>query len=392
MNNFEWSFETNILFGKDSENKIGSQCVKYGKKALIVRSNGKYIESSGLMDKIRKSLSYNNIEFIELYGIVPNPTIDKVREGVKICKDNNIDIILAVGGGSVIDTAKAIASGVNYDGDVWDLFSKNIEIKNVLPLGVVTTIAATGSEGSIGAVITNPKTNSKFDILSPLLRPKFAILNPELTLSTPNHHTFCGVVDILSHAMERYFTNTKNVELTDRLGEALMKTVVNNGLLLVENPKNYDARCEILWASTLAHNGLLDTGRNSCWASHMMATELSAHYNTTHGETLSIIIPAWMEYVYKYDVKRFARFAHEVFDIPYDKSNLDLTAQNGIVAIREFFKKLNMPLYMNDINIINDDKFNLMAKQSTRFGEIGCIKNLNIEDINNIFKLAFSKK
>ena len=388
MNNFEWSFDTKVIFGQNSESKIGNECIKYGKKALVVRSNGAHIETSNLMPTIRESLHNNNIEFIELYGIVPNPTIDKVREGVAICKKENIDIILAVGGGSVIDTAKAIAAGANYEGDAWDLFTQNIQIENVLPVGVVLTIAAAGSEGSIGAVITNPETNSKYDILSPLLRPKFAILNPALTLSLPNYNTFCGVVDILAHAMERYFTNTKNVELTDRMGEALMKTVVNNGLKLVQNPKDYDARSEIMWASTLSHNGLLDTGRNSCWASHMIGTELSAYYNVAHGASLSVIIPSWMKYVYKEDVARFARFATEVFDVKYDKDNLELTALKGIDAITEFFKAMNMPTTMKELEILDDSKFEAMATQATRFGNIGCIKSLDKNDVINILNMA----
>ena len=378
MNNFEWSFET----------KVGSECIKYGKKALIVRSNGKHMESSNLMPTIRENLHNNNIEFIELYGIVPNPTIDKVREGVAICKKENIDMILAVGGGSVIDTAKAIAVGAKYEGDVWDLFTQNIQINEVLPIGVVLTIAAAGSEGSIASVITNPETNSKYDILHPLLRPKFAILNPALTLSLPNYQTFCGVVDILAHAMERYFTNTKNVELTDRMGEALMKTVVNNGLKLVQNPKDYDARSEIMWASTLAHNGLLDTGRNSCWASHMIGTELSAYYNVAHGASLSVIIPSWMKYVYKDDVARFARFASEVFDVEYDKDNLEVTALKGIDAITKFFKAMDMPTTMKELEILDDSKFEDMATQATRFGNIGCIKSLDKNDVINIFNMA----
>ena len=386
MNNFEWSFDTKVIFGQNSESKIGNECIKYGKKALIVRSNGAHMETSNLMPTIRESLHNNNIEFIELYGIVPNPTIDKVREGVVICKKENIDMILAVGGGSVIDTAKAIAAGANYEGDAWDLFTQNIEIENVLPVGVVLTIAAAGSEGSIGAVITNPETNSKYDILSPLLRPKFAILNPELTLTLPNYQTFCGVVDILAHAMERYFTNTQNVELTDRMGEALMKTVVNNGLKLVENPKDYAARSEIMWASTLAHNGLLDTGRNSCWASHMIGTELSAYYNVAHGASLSVIIPSWMKYVYKEDAARFARFASEVFDVEYDKDNLELTALKGIEKLTELFKTMNMPTTMKELDI-DDSNFEAMATQATRFGNIGCIKSLDKNDVINILKM-----
>ena len=388
MNSFEWSFDTKVIFGQNSESKIGNECIKYCKKALIVRSNGKHMETSNLMPTIIESLHNNNIEFIELYGIVPNPTIDKVREGVAICKKENIDMILAVGGGSVIDTAKAIAAGANYEGDAWDLFTQNIEIENALPVGVVLTIAAAGSEGSIGAVITNPETNSKYDILSPLLRPNFAILNPELTLTLPNYQTFCGVVDILAHAMERYFTNTQNVELTDRMGEALMKTVVNNGLKLVENPKDYAARSEIMWASTLAHNGLLDTGRNSCWASHMIGTELSAYYNVAHGASLSVIIPSWMKYVYKEDTVRFARFASEVFDVEYDKDNLELTALKGIEEITKFFKTINMPTTMKELEILDDSKFEAMATQATRFGNIGCIKSLDKNDIINILNMA----
>ena len=387
MNNFEWNFNTKVIFGEDSEKKIGNECIKYGKKALIVRSNGNHMETSNLIPNIRESLKDNNIEYIELYGIVQNPTIDKVIEGIKICKAENIDIILAVGGGSIVDTAKAISAGAKYNGDVWDLFTKNIQITSTIPVGVVVTIAASGSEGSIGAVITNPKTNSKYDILSPLLRPKFAILNPKITLSTSNYQTSCGVVDILSHAMERYFTDTKNVELTDRLGEALMKTVVNNGLKLVANPKDYDARSEIMWASTLAHNGLLDTGRNSCWASHMIAAELSAFYNTTHGASLSIIIPAWMKYVYKNDINRFARFAKEVFDVEYNEEDLAITAENGIKEIVEFLKKLGMPTTLKEIDIDNEN-FDLMANQATRFGNIGCIKSLDRNDIKNILEMA----
>ncbi|MGL5347111.1 MAG: iron-containing alcohol dehydrogenase [Peptostreptococcaceae bacterium] len=387
MNNFEWSFNTKIIFGEDSEKNIGNECIKYGKKALIVRSNGNYIKNSDLIKNIRRSLEDNNIQYIELFGIVQNPTIDKVREGVKICKDENIDMIIAVGGGSIVDTAKAISAGANYNGDVWDLFTENIQITSTIPVGVVVTIAASGSEGSIGAVITNPKTNSKYDILSPLLRPKFAILNPKVTLSTSNYQTSCGVVDILSHAMERYFTDTKNVELTDRLGEALMKTVVNNGLKLVTNPKDYNARCEIMWASTLAHNGLLDTGRNSCWASHMIATELSAFYNTTHGASLSIIIPAWMKYVYKNDVNRFARFAKEVFDIEYNEQDLTITAENGIKEIIKFFKSLGMPTTLKELDIDNKN-FDLMANQATRFGNIGCIRSLDRNDVKNILEMA----
>ena len=388
MNNFEWNFNTKIIFGKNSESNIGKECLKYGKKILLIRSDSNHMKNSSLLNAIKHSLSSESIDFVELFGIVPNPTIDKVREGIDICRNNNIDMVVAIGGGSIIDTAKAICAGVDYEGDAWDLFAQNIALKNVLPLGVVPTVAGAGSEASIATVITNPQTNSKFDILDESLRPRFAILNPEVTLSLPAYPTFCGVVDILSHAMERYFTNTENVELTDRMGEALMKTVVNNGRLLVNDLHDFDARSEIMWASTLAHNGLLDTGRNSCWASHMIATELSAHYDCAHGATLSVIMPAWMKYIYKDDLKRFARFASTVFDVEYDEDYLEKTALLGIEEMIEFFKSMNMPTTIKELGINDNSNFEIMATQATRFGNIGCIKSLDKNDVKNILQMT----
>lgn len=389
IHNFEWNFGTKIIFGAGTQKNVGKECKAYGNSALIVRDDGSFLEESGFLREIEASLEAEGICYTYLRGIRPNPVVEKVREGIALCREKEISFLLAVGGGSAMDTAKAIAAGVNYSGDVWDLFTGKGAVQNPLPLGVVVTIAATGSEGSIGSVITNPEANEKYDLLHPQLRPRFAVLNPEITLSLPKQQTACGVVDILSHAMERYFTNTPDTELTDRLGEAVMKTVVNNGLLLEENGQNSTARSQIMWASTLAHNGLLEGGRNSCWASHAIGTELSAHYNVTHGATLSVIIPAWMSYCCASDIARFARFANKVMDVEYDAQHPEVTAKRGIEALTLFYKKLGMPTTIRELGIDSQDRFEAMAKSATRFGEIGCIQKLNVQDVVHILELAF---
>lgn len=392
VNNFTWSFPTEIVFGSGVENKVGSYCRKFGNKVLLVYGGGSYINESGLMDRILDSLIKAGVEYDEITGVQPNPQVDKVRLGIKKYRDSKCKLILAIGGGSSIDTAKAIAAGVNYEGDVWDLFTGIGEVENPEPVGAVVTIAASGSEGSIGTVIGNPETKEKFDILHPGLRPKFAIMNPELTLSVPAFQTASGCTDILSHAMERYFTDTKGVELTDRLGEGLMKTVINNALILNEDPNNIVARSQIMWAATLAHNGLLEGGRNGSWASHMIGTELSAIYDITHGATLSVILPAWMKFVYKSDVLRFARFANKVMDVEYDINNLERTALKGIKRLEAFFKEISMPTSLEEVGVHDEREFKSMAKQATRFGKIGSIKKLDEKDIIEILLLAGGEK
>lgn len=388
VNNFKWKFGTEIIFGSGEENNVGEYCKAFGGRVFIVRDGGTFLDDCGLMGRVKASLERAELSYTELGDIQANPVISTVREGIKRLRAFSADIILAVGGGSAIDTAKAVAAGINYDGDVWDLFLGKAEVVDPLPIGVLSTIAATGSEGSIGAVISNPDTNEKFDILHPTLRPVFAILNPELTLTLPAYQTACGVTDILSHAMERYFTNTEHVELTDRLGEAVMKTVINNGLKLTNNPLDLNARSQIMWAATLAHNGILEGGRNSCWASHAIGTELSAHYNTVHGATLSVIIPAWMKYTYKADVMRFARFACKVMDVEYDAQNPEITAQRGIHSLITFFKNLCMPSTLTEIGITDESKFESMAVSATRFGTAGCIMKLNKKNVVEIYRLA----
>ncbi len=389
INNFVWQFGTKIIFGAGTQSQVGKECAAYGKKVLLVRDSGSFLDESGLLDQVKQSLNQSGVEYTELSGIQPNPTIDKVREGVELFREKCLSVVLAVGGGSAIDTAKGIAAAVHWHGDPWDLYIGKGEVKNPPPVGVILTIAATGSEGSIGSVISNPQTQQKFDVLDASLRPAFAILNPELTLTLPEKQTVCGVTDILSHCMERYFTNSTDVELTDRLGEAVMKTAINNGLLLKQNGQNVEARSQVMWAGTLAHNGLLEGGRNGCWASHAIGTELSAHYNVTHGASLSVITPAWMKYTYKSDIPRFARFASKVMDVEYDANNPEETARRGIVKLEELFKELGMPTSIRELGINTQELFDRMAASATRNGPIGCIRSLEKADVLEILRLAY---
>ena len=385
MIDFRFQSQTEIIFGRDTEKTVGAEVAKYAKKVLIV-SYGQPFEKD-LMDTVRSSLDEYKIEYFELDGIKPNPEETKVYEGIEIVKKNNIPFILAVGGGSVIDAAKVIGVGVKYDGDFWDIFTGR-PFTDTLPTGVILTFPATGSEGSTGAVISNQKLGLKRAIGSNIIRPVFAIMNPELTFSLPPFQTFCGVVDMMSHVMERYFSNTTKTDLTDRLCEAIIKSVMRNALILLEDPKDYDARAEIMWASTLAHNDLVGTGRTQDWASHMIGHELSALYDSTHGATLSVITPAWARYVYKENLSRFVQFATRVFDIEYDIDNEERTALEGIYQMEQFFKRLDVPTRMIDLGVKSDEKYKEMAEKACQFGPLGDIKKLNAEDVVQIYKLA----
>ncbi|MGL5379570.1 iron-containing alcohol dehydrogenase, partial [Clostridium sp.] len=300
MINFSFKNSTEIIFGKDTEKQIGKEVKKYADKILLHYGGGS-IKANGLYDTIINSLKESNIEVIELSGVKPNPRVSLVREGIKACREHNIDFILAVGGGSVIDSAKAISAGVNYDGDVWDLFLGAPINHKCVKLATILTIPAAGSETSAGTVITNEDGLYKKSTGHPDLRPIFSIMNPELTYSLPKYQTACGVADMLAHVMERYFTNESNVDLTDRLCEGTMKSIIENGLKVINNPKDYDLRSEIMLAGMVAHNDSLSMGRIGDWASHDIEHELSGIYDIAHGAGLSIIFPAWMKYVYNHD-------------------------------------------------------------------------------------------
>jgi alcohol dehydrogenase len=386
MQNFVFQNRTKIIFGKDTETSVGEESAVFGEK-LLLHYGGGSIKSSGLYDRVVKSLQDQGIEIFELSGVQPNPRVSLVREGVSICKENNIGFILAVGGGSVIDSAKAIAAGVKYEGDVWDFFTGKQPVEECLPIGVVLTIPAAGSETSSGTVITNEEGLYKRATGHENMRPQFAILNPVLTYTLPSYQTACGITDMIAHILERYFTNEKNVELTDRLCEATLKTIINNAHTVIEEPTNYDARAEIMWAGTIAHNDSLSTGRVGDWASHDIEHEISGIYDIAHGAGLAIVFPAWMKYVYKHDVNRFAQFANRVWNIEIDLNNLEKTALAGIKKTEEFFRSIGMPVTLKEANIA-DEHFNEMAKKATERWPLGNFVKLHEDDVRQIFNLA----
>jgi alcohol dehydrogenase YqhD (iron-dependent ADH family) len=312
-----------------------------------------------------------------------------VREGVALAKQNGIDFILAVGGGSVIDSAKAIAAGALYEGDVWDFYTWEAQVTAALPVGVVLTIPAAGSEASTGSVITDWENNNKRHCDSELFRPRFAILNPELTYTLPPYQTACGTADIMAHLMERYFTNEPDVELTDRMIEAVLKTVIGAAPDVLAEPENYAARAEIMWAGTIAHNDLLTTGRVGDWASHMIEHELSAINDIAHGAGLAVIIPAWMKYVFRHDVRRFVQYAVRVWGVEQDVFDPEKTALCGIARTKDYFKSLGLPTSLSEIGI-GDDAFADIAAKCRKFDgdTVGNFIKLDPQDIVNILTIA----
>ncbi|PKM54671.1 MAG: NADH-dependent alcohol dehydrogenase [Firmicutes bacterium HGW-Firmicutes-5] len=388
MLNFEFENRTKIIFGKKVEEQVGALVSANAKKVLLHYGGGS-IKKSGLYDRVVNSLQEAGVEYVELGGVVANPRVSLVREGIKLCREEQVDFILAVGGGSVIDSAKGIAAGFYYQGDVWELYMREGTFDECLPIGVVLTIPAAGSESSGGSVVTNEDGLWKRDIGSLNLRPVFALLNPELTYTLPNYQTACGISDMLAHVMERYFTRVIKVDLTDRLAEAIMKSVIKQAHIINQSPDDYDARAEIMWAGTLAHNDLVGTGRQGDWASHGIEHELSGIYDIAHGAGLSIVFPAWMKHVYKSDIPRFAQFANRVFDIEINTMNLEETAIKGIEAMESFYGLIGMPTRLSQVNI-DETRFNEMANKATNDGTttIGSFVPLTKADIMAIFELA----
>ncbi|MFU0824176.1 iron-containing alcohol dehydrogenase [Clostridium sp.] len=386
MINFSYQNTTKIIFGKGTESQVGDEVKKFGSRVLLHYGGGS-IKKSGLYDKVIKSLKDADLEVFELGGVKPNPRLSLVKEGIKICRENNIDFILAVGGGSVIDSSKAIGIGVHYEGDVWDFYTGKAKVSSTLPVGVILTLPAAGSESSTSSVITNEDGWYKRSVGDNLIRPVFAIMNPELTYTLPPYQTAAGAADMMAHIFERYFTNEPNVDLTDRLSEGTLKTIIKNVPIVLQNPKNYEARAEIMWAGTIAHNGLLGTGRVEDWATHDIEHEISGIYDITHGAGLAILFPAWMKYVYKKDVKKFAQFANRVWNVEIDVNDLEKTALEGIEKTKAYFKEIGMPVSLREANI-PDDKFEEMAKKATENGPLGNFVKLNKEDIIAIFNLA----
>lgn len=386
MINFTFQNATKIIFGKDTESLVGEEIKQIGQKVLLHYGGGS-IKKSGLYDEVIKSLEKANVEVVELSGVKPNPRLSLIQEGIKICKEQNIDAILAVGGGSVIDSAKGIAAGALYDGDVWDFYTGKANIEAALPIGVVLTIPAAGSETSGGSVVTNEDGWYKRPAGSDLLRPQFSILNPELTYTLPDYQTACGIVDMFAHILERYFTKTQNVEVTDRMSEAVMKVIIDNAPKVLQGSQDYDARAEIMWAGTIAHNDILATGKVGDWGSHDMEHEISGIYDIAHGAGLAIVFPAWMQYVYKNDIPRFAQYANRVWNVDINVFNMEETAREGIKRTKAFFQSLGMPVSLEDADI-PADRISEMAKKGTENGPLGQFVPLYEKDVAAILTIA----
>ena len=391
MLNFDFYAPTRIVFGKDTEKQIGELLKPHAKKVLIHYGGGS-IKRSGLYDTVTASLKENGIDFVELGGVKPNPRLSLVHEGIDLCKKEGVDLILSVGGGSVIDSAKAIAMGVYYDGDIWDLYEEAQPITQALPIAVILTIPAAGSEGSEGTVISNEALDLKRPYGSNLLRPLLSVVNPELFFTLPKEQLGYGVADMMSHIFERYFTNTTNTDLTDGLCEATLKTLMKNALLAKENMNDYKAWSELGFAGTVAHNGLLGMGREQDWGCHDMEHELSAIYDVAHGAGLAVVTPGWMQYVYKDNINMFVQFAVNVMGVEGSYRDPDAIVQEGIRRLKEFFAKLGLPQTLRDLGI-GEDRLEEMAKKATKeaFGKespLGGFKKLYWQDVLAIYKLV----
>lgn len=384
MLNFNYSIPTDIFFGKDQIKVLGTEIKKYGNKVLLVYGGGS-IKKNGIYEKTIEILEKQNIEYHELAGVEPNPRITSVREGIKICREKNIDIVLAVGGGSTIDCSKVIAAGFYYEGDAWDIVLDSSKITDALPIASILTLSATGSEMDKSAVITNMDTNQKLGTGHPKMAPKFSILDPTYTFSVPKNQTAAGTVDIMSHIFETYFSNTSEAYLQNRMSEALLKTCINYGRKAMDNPTDYEARANLMWAGSLAINGLLSYGKETEWSVHAMEHELSAFYDITHGVGLAILTPNWMEYALNEDnIDKFVEYGLNVWDICDSKDKMEI-AKLAIEKTREYFKLLDMPQTLREVGI-DEEKLEEMAKQATERGTLGSFKPLNAEDVLNIYK------
>jgi alcohol dehydrogenase YqhD (iron-dependent ADH family) len=392
MLNFSFYSPARLIFGKDSENQIGDLLKPHASKVLLHYGGGS-IKKSGLFDRVVASLKKSGLSYVELGGVKPNPRLALAHEGIDLCKKENVDFILAVGGGSVIDSAKAIAMGVYYDGDVWDMFEKGLSINKALPVATILTIPAAGSEVSGDTVISNEEKQLKYGYGSPHLRPLLSVMNPELFYTLPKEQIGYGVTDIVSHVFERYFTSAIHTDLTDRLCEAVLKTVIKYAPIVYADPQNYNAWCEVGFGGAVAHNGLLGMGREEDWACHMIEHELSALYDVAHGAGLAVVIPAWMKYVYKNNINMFVQFATNVMGVDGSFRDPEALILEGIERFSEFLRKMGLPTTLRELGIEDDSQFELMAKKAThiQFGEeqpLGSLEKLRWTDVLAIYRLA----
>ena len=389
MNNFDFYSPTYFAFGKDREKDAGALVRRFGGTRVLIHYGGGSVVRSGLLDRVKASLDDADVPWLELGGVKPNPRSGLVRQGIELCRREGVDFILAVGGGSTIDSSKAIAAGTVYDGDFWDFYSGKY-IERALPVGTVLTIAAAGSEGSPDSVITNEAGMFKRGATGDAIRPKFSILNPALTQTLPPYQTACGITDIMAHLYERYLTNTREVEVTDRLIEALLLTMVHEGPRVIEDPDNYEARANIMWAGMMAHNNSCGVGRSQDWNSHNIEHELSALYDCAHGAGLAVTMPAVFSYVMNHDVMRFAQVAVRVWGCQMDFAHPEVTAKAGIEALRQFLKSIGMPGALGELGGSAGDipkLVDVLCYGDGRPGSIAGFVTLNADDCAAIYRM-----
>ncbi len=392
MQNFTFYSPTKFEFGREAENRCGALVKEFGGSRVLLHFGGGSAVRSGLLDRVKKSLEASGVTYVELGGVHPNPLDDLVYEGIELCRKENIDFIVAVGGGSSIDSAKAIAMGAVNEEDFWDFYIGKAEPKNFLPVGTVLTIAAAGSEGSGDSVITKKSTMEKRGFGHEGIRPRFSIMNPALTQTLPAYQTACGITDIMAHVFERYFTTTKNVETTDRLCEAVLLAMKNEAPKVIANPDDYEARANIMWAGTVAHTNIVGVGRNQDWNSHGIEHELSGLYDCAHGAGLAVIMPAWMTYVMHNDVMRFAQAAVRIWGCDMDFANPERTALAGIKAFRTFLHNIGMPINFEELGAKEEDIPKLVEKFGIGEGKTGGFMALDKNDIAEIYRIAAHAK
>lgn len=388
MENFQFYSPTEFVFGKDAEMQTGRYIKKYGGTRVLLVYGGGSAVRSGLIARVKESLAAEGIACTEMGGVKPNPRDDLVYAGIEKCRAEHLDFLLAVGGGSVIDTSKAIAAGVPYPGDFWDFYAGKADIGAALPVGTVLTIAAAGSEGSGDSVITKMEGGLKRGTGSDLLRPRFSIMNPALTCSLPAYQTACGATDIMAHVFERYFTNTTEVEITDRLCEAVLLTMIRETPRVIAQPDLYDARANIMWAGTVAHTNICGVGRAQDWNSHGIEHELSARYDCAHGAGLAVIMPAWMEFVCTHNVMRFAQMAVRVWGCEMDFAQPENTARAGIRCFRQFLHSIGMPINFAELGAKEEDIPKLVETFGIGDGRTGGFVALSADDIAEIYRIA----
>ncbi len=393
MNNFVFYSPTEFVFGKATEMQVGALARKHGARKVMIVYGGGSVVRSGLLDRVKQSLREAGIEYCLMGGVQPNPLDTKVYEGIEFCRREQADMLLPVGGGSVIDTAKAIAAGVLYEGDFWDFYIGKAKVTKALKVAVVLTIPAAGSEGSGNTVITKLDGLQKLSLRVPeVLRPVFSIMNPELTYTLPPFQTACGVADMMAHIMERYFTNTQEVEIGDRLCEGTLMAIINEAPKVMRNPEDYGARANLMWAGMIAHNGTCGVGCEEDWASHFLEHEISAIYGVTHGAGLSVIFPAWMTWMVEHNVGKIAQYAVRVWGVP-ESEDKKAVALEGIGKLKAFFNSLGLPVTFKELGVENPDIDRLADSLHRNKGElVGNYVKLTKQDSKEIYRLACAEE